>query len=87
MLTLFASFPMALVATVAGVALIGPLASALSGAMAEDQNRFAAITTFAVTASTLSAFGIASAFWGLAAGLLVYGLEEFMRRSKGTGAA
>ena len=87
LVALFASFPIALVATVAGVALIGPLASALSGAMAEDQNRFAAITTFAVTASTLSAFGIASAFWGLAAGLLVYGLEEFMRRSKGSGAA
>ncbi len=50
--------------------------------MAEDRDRFAAIATFAVTASSLSGFGIGSAFWGLTAGLLVYGLEAFMRRQK-----
>ncbi len=81
--TLFASFPEALVVTVASVALIGPLASAMSAAMADEQDRFAAIATFAVTASTLTAFGIGSAFWGLAAGLLVYGLETVWRWRKG----
>ena len=58
LVVLFASFPKALIATVAGVALIGPLAAALSDAVAEDRDRFAAIATFAVTSSSLSGFGI-----------------------------
>lgn len=77
---LFSSFPKALVATVAGVALIGPLSSAISTAMAEDKDRFAAIATFAVTASSLTAFGVGSAFWGLVAGILILGLETLLRQ-------
>ena len=79
---LFASFPEALIATVAGVALMGPLAAAMSRAMSDEKDRFAAIATFAVTASSLAAFGIGSAFWGLAAGILVLGLETLMRRRR-----
>lgn len=82
LVVLFASFPKALIATVAGLALIGPLAAALSNSMTIEKERFAAITTFAVTASGLTAFGIGSAFWGLAAGLIVYGLDQLIMLRK-----
>ena len=81
LVALFASFPKALIATVAGIALVGPLAASLSGSMAKDEDRFVAIGTFAVTASGLSAFGIGSAFWGLVAGLFIFGLDQVYRRA------
>lgn len=76
LVTLFASFPAALIATVAGVALSGPFIASLSASVAEERDRFAAITTFAVTASGFSAFGLGAAMWGLIAGLIVFGLEQ-----------
>lgn len=80
LVALFAALPVALVATVAGLALIGALVGALATAMAAERDRFAAIATFAVTASGLTLFGIGSAFWGLATGLLVLALEAANRR-------
>jgi benzoate membrane transport protein len=79
--TLFASFPEALIVTIAGVALTSPLVGALSSALAEADDRFAAVMTFVVTASGLTAFGIGSAFWGLTVGLIVYGLQRSLGRS------
>jgi benzoate membrane transport protein len=79
--TLFASFPEALIVTVAGVALTGPLVGALSSAMAEADDRFIAVMTFVVTASGLSAFGIGSAFWGLTVGLVLHGIQRGMARA------
>ncbi len=73
--TLFASFPEALIVTVAGVALTGPLVGALSSALDKPDDRFVAVLTFVVTASGLSFFGIGSAFWGLMAGLIAHGLR------------
>jgi benzoate membrane transport protein len=73
---LFASFPKALIATVAGLALVGAFASALTGAVAEERARFAAVTTFAVTASGVAILGIGAPFWGLLAGLAVIALER-----------
>jgi hypothetical protein len=49
---------------------------ALGAAFFDETKRFAAILTFAVTASGLSLAGIGSAFWGLAAGLLALGLDR-----------
>ena len=48
---LFAAMPPALITTVAGVALIGPLAGALVAALAQEQQRFAAALALVVTAS------------------------------------
>ena len=79
LVTLFSSFPQSLIATIAGVALAGPLVNALGASMANQANRFAAVTTFVITASGISAFGIASAFWGLVAGLAVYGLDKLAK--------
>ncbi len=76
----FTALPPALVATVAGVALVGPLTGALASAMGHEQERFAAVLAFGVTASGVSLLGIGAAFWGLTAGLLALGLQRAERR-------
>lgn len=76
---LIAGSPTVLINAVAGLALIGTFAAALSGAVAEPQDREAAAVTFIVTASGLSYLGIGSAFWGLAAGLVLTGVLRVFR--------
>lgn len=68
---LFAAFPKALVMAIAGLALFGTIANALTTAMSEDKQREAALVTFLVTASSISLFHIGATFWGLVAGGLV----------------
>ncbi len=80
---LFASFPQAFIVTVASIALSGPLVGALSAAMADERDRFAAVSAFAVTASGLSAFGIGAAFWGLVAGLSIHAVNQVLTPVKG----
>ena len=77
---LFGALPPALLATVAGTALLGSMASAMGGALGTDQDRFAAAGTLAVTASGVTLMGVGSAFWGLCVGLLVLGVDRFARR-------
>ncbi|MFC0861845.1 benzoate/H(+) symporter BenE family transporter [Sphaerimonospora cavernae] len=72
LVTLFAGMPKQLVAAVAGVALFGALMGGLSGAMADESDREAALVTFLVTASGLTFFGIGSAFWGMLFGVGVH---------------
>ena len=64
-----AAVPAYLILAVAGLALLGPFANALTEALAAPDDRLAAVVTFLGTASGLSFFGIGSAFWGLVAGL------------------
>ncbi len=73
--SLFAAFPAALVAAIAGLALLGTIAGSLAGALAEERGRDAAVVTFLCTASGLALFGIGSAFWGLALGMLVHAVR------------
>ena len=75
-----AALPPALVAGIVGIALLGPLTGALAGAMAQAPTRTAATLTLAVTASGVAAFGVAAAFWGLLAGLLLHALDAGARR-------
>jgi len=63
-----------LIEAVAGLALIGAFGSSLLGAVQDEKGRLPALFTFLVTASGLSLGGIGAAFWGLCAGLVVYGL-------------
>ncbi len=77
---LFALFPPALIKTIAGLGLLGSLTGALGAALANESQRFAAVTAFAVTASGVTMAGIGAAFWGLAAGLLVLGLDWSVAR-------
>jgi benzoate membrane transport protein len=80
LVAIFAVLPPSLIVLVAGLALLAPLANALSIALRDERDRMAATVTFAVTASGLVVLGIGSAFWGLAAGLAVLGLESLKKR-------
>lgn len=83
LVALFAVFPAALIATIAGIALAGPFVSSAAASLREDSFRFPAAVTFVVTASGLSVWGVGSAFWGLAAGLFVCAVEMAGRRLGG----
>jgi benzoate membrane transport protein len=72
---LIAALPPELIKTVAGLALMGAFAGALGSALSDPSKTFPAVLTLAVTASGLTLFGIGSAFWGLAAGLVALGLD------------
>jgi benzoate membrane transport protein len=74
--SLFTAFPQELVMAIAGLALINTIANSLAGALVQQEGREAAIITFLVTASSVNLFGIASAFWGLSLGLLVFYLAQ-----------
>lgn len=79
------AMPTAIIATVAGLALVSPLIGAASLAFEEPDTRFAAATTFVVTASGIAGFGVGAAFWGLMAGLLVLLLDKLKDRFVRTG--
>jgi benzoate membrane transport protein len=70
--SLFAGLPAALLTTVAGLALIGPLLTAFTNALAEPEAREGALFAFLVTAADLPLLGIGAPFWGLVIGLAVY---------------
>ncbi|WP_299868230.1 benzoate/H(+) symporter BenE family transporter [uncultured Hoeflea sp.] len=76
------AMPPAIIAVVAGLALIPPLIGALVSAFEVPATRFAAAATFAVSASGVAAFGVGAAFWGLAAGLLVYAMDALRSKLK-----
>ncbi len=72
----FTAFPHALVAAIAGLALLGTIANSLHSALKEEVGREAAILTFVVTASGASFLTIGAPFWGLVVGLAVYNLNK-----------
>lgn len=69
--TLFAALPKELVATVAGLALLGPIASNV-GAMMAARDRDAGLITFIATASSMTFLGLGAAFWGIAIGIAAH---------------
>ncbi|MET3353251.1 UNVERIFIED_ORG: benzoate membrane transport protein [Xanthobacter viscosus] len=75
----FAALPPALIATIAGLALLSPLTGALTAALHEERHRLAAVATFATTASGVTALGLGAPVWGLAAGLAIIGLDHLRR--------
>lgn len=80
LVALFASFPAALIAVVAGVALLGPFVGSLVSAFAGASAPVPAAVAFVVTASGVGFFGIGSAFWGLCAGLLLIVIEKLGKK-------
>jgi benzoate membrane transport protein len=74
--TLVTVAPPLLIEAVAGLALFGALGGALAAAAADAERREAAIVTFVVSASSITAAGISAPFWGLAAGLAYLGLHR-----------
>jgi len=79
LVAIFAVLPPSLIALVAGLGLMAPLVNAMSIALKEESERIPAITAFAATASGLVMAGIGSAFWGLLAGLIVFGVGKLRR--------
>jgi len=75
-----AASPPILIQAVAGLALLGALASSMMGAVSTVNDREAAVVTFVVTASGISFFGISGAFWGLLAGGFILALIRWRDR-------
>ncbi|MFZ6750918.1 benzoate/H(+) symporter BenE family transporter [Undibacterium sp. Ren11W] len=68
----FMHLPPALIASVAGLALLGAIQNGLVNAMSVASEREAALLTFIVTASNVTLLGLGSACWGIGIGLLSY---------------
>ncbi|MBD3896755.1 benzoate/H(+) symporter BenE family transporter [Halomonas sp. ML-15] len=69
---LFTSLPGTFVALLAGLALIGAIATNISKAAADSDHLEASIITFLATASGMSLWGLGSAFWGVVIGCIAY---------------
>jgi benzoate membrane transport protein len=68
----FAALPKALIAVLAGLALVGAIGGSLAAAMNEADHREASIITFLATASGMAFWGLGSAFWGVVIGVAAY---------------
>ncbi|WP_082406072.1 benzoate/H(+) symporter BenE family transporter [Microbacterium sp. No. 7] len=75
LVVLAAAAPAGLIEAVAGLALLGTLASALSAAVAERSRQVAVVLTFVIAASPVVLLGIGPSLWSLVAGLIVWGLS------------
>lgn len=78
---LMAALPLSWIQTLAGLALLGTISGSLYQALHSDRERDAAIVTFLLTASGVTLAGIGSAFWGLVAGGICYGVLLRPRRA------
>ncbi|MBC8035950.1 MAG: benzoate/H(+) symporter BenE family transporter [Rhizobiales bacterium] len=72
------ALPAALITAIAGLALFSPLMGGVTAMMKEPRDIESALITFLVTASGVTVFGVGSAFWGLMAGMLLYGARHFL---------
>jgi benzoate membrane transport protein len=73
----FQALPAALIAALAGLALLSAILGGMTTAMANPDRREAALITLLATASGFSMWGIGSAFWGLLAGLVAHSILSF----------
>lgn len=80
---LVAVAPAGVIATVAGLALLGTLADSLEGSMSQRQGREAAVATFLVAASGITAYGVGSAAWAIVAGLVVHAVLDWTPKRRG----
>ena len=74
---LFLIAPPALVAAIAGLALLGTIGNSLAGALQAPKGREAALITFMIALSGISFFGIGAPFWALIIG---YGVDALLTR-------
>jgi benzoate membrane transport protein len=77
---IIASLPPPIIAALVGLGLLGPLMGAATGAFSHPDQRFAGLVTLITTASAVPFFGIGSAFWGLLAGVTIYGMEQWVKK-------
>lgn len=69
---LFSLLPKELVAALAGLALLGAIATNISMAMKNGAQRDAALITFLATASGMHFLGLSSVFWGICIGVIAH---------------
>ena len=76
---LFAVFPKAMIAALAGIALLGTIGANLKAAFDSDIYREPALITFLTTVSGVSFFGVASAFGGICFGSFVLIIQRIKK--------
>lgn len=69
---LFSLLPKELVAALAGLALLGAIATNITAAMKNEAQRDAALITFLATSSGMHFLGLSSVFWGICIGLFAH---------------
>lgn len=69
---LFSLLPKELVAALAGLALLGAIATNISVAMRNESQRDAALISFLATASGMHFLGLSSVFWGICIGVIAH---------------
>ncbi len=69
---LFSALPVALIHTIAGLALLGTIAGSLQRALQDEKQRDAALIAFLITASGVTLLGVGSAFWGIIGGAIAH---------------
>ncbi|WP_213313954.1 benzoate/H(+) symporter BenE [Acinetobacter baumannii] len=69
---LFSLLPKELVAALAGLALLGAIATNISVAIKNDGQRDAALITFLASASGMHFLGLSSVFWGICIGVIAH---------------
>lgn len=74
---LLGALPATLITAIAGLALFGPLVGGIAAMTREARDMESALVTFLVTASGVAIAGVGSAFWGLAAGLVVFAARRW----------
>ncbi|MEI7601502.1 MAG: benzoate/H(+) symporter BenE family transporter [Aestuariivirga sp.] len=75
------ALPKELITAIAGLALFSPLMGGVTAMMKEPRDIESALVTFLVTASGLAIGGVGSAFWGLVAGLALFGARHLIHRN------
>ena len=81
MLGLFGALPGAMLAALAGLALLPAIANSTHEALVDPQYREAALVTFLVTVSNIHPLKLGAPFWGLVAGFVVHYIVEFKGRT------
>lgn len=79
---LLMAFPKELVLAIAGLALLGSIAGGLAQALAQENEREAALITFLVTLSGVAIAGVGSAFWGVVAGSIALFVQQYGRKPR-----
>ena len=76
------ALPAALITTIVGLALFSPLMGSVVAMLKEPRDIESALITFLVTASGVTFYGVGSAFWGLVAGLVLFGARHLIASKK-----
>jgi benzoate membrane transport protein len=74
--TILGGLPKPTITAIAGLALFAPLLASATAMFSEKQQIEAALATFLVSASGITFYSVGAPFWGLVAGLVLYGARH-----------